>query len=136
MLSIAFISVPDMLLLLAVLLLLLPTFLVKRTAGGLAHKLGRLVGDLTGTGPRAGQQQARPPELERSAASLEEKYKKILGLTGAISPADIKRRWRELSRQYHPDQVQHLGPKLRVVAEREMKDINAAYEYLRKKYGL
>ena len=133
MLSIAFISVPDMLLLLAVLLLLLPTVLVKRGAGGIAHKFGRMVGGLTGQGPQA--QDRRRPELEMSAASLEERYKKILGLSGPITPADIKRRWRELSRQYHPDQVQHLGPKLRAVAEKEMKDINGAYQYLRKKYG-
>ena len=135
MISIAFLSVPDMLVLLAALLLLLPSFIVKRGASGVGRKLGQMVGDMIGAGSASRRQQARQPELEFSAAALEEKYKKILGLTGSITADDIKRRWRELSKQYHPDQVHHLGPKLKAVAEREMKDINAAYDYLRKKYG-
>ena len=136
MISIALVSVPAVLLLLVVLLLILPSFMVKRGMGGLARKLGRMVGGAGGRSARRRQEQYRAPALDTSAASLEEKYKKILGLSGNITPEDIKRRWRELSRQYHPDQVHHLGPKLRAVAEREMKDINAAYEYLRKKYGV
>jgi hypothetical protein len=136
MISLAFFSIPGLLVLVALLLFLLPAAWVKRGAGGLAHKLGRMVGGAGGAGWGARRPQDRPPVLEYSAAALEEKYKKILGLAGNITPEDLKRRWRELSRQYHPDQVHHLGPKLRAVAEREMKDINAAYEYLRKKYGV
>jgi DnaJ like chaperone protein len=37
--------------------------------------------------------------------------------------------------QYHPDRVAHLGPKLREVAEHEMKEINEAYDFFRRKYG-
>ena len=36
--------------------------------------------------------------------------------------------------QYHSDKVSHLGLKLRDVAERESRRINAAYEYLAKQY--
>jgi len=86
-------------------------------------------------GSHSRQRQGRQPELELSAVALEERYRKILGLIGPITPEAIKTRWRELSKQYHPDQVHHLGPKLKAVAEREMKEINAAYDYLRKKYG-
>lgn len=136
MTPIAFIvSVPDLLVLLVVLLFLLPTFIVKRGAGGIARKLGRMVGNFPGMGSQSWQRQARQPELEASAVSLEERYRKILGLYGPITAEAIKARWRELSKQYHPDQVHHLGPKLKAVAEREMKEINAAYDYLRKKYG-
>ncbi len=132
MFSIAIISVPGTLLLLAVLLFLLPTAVVKRGLGGLANRMGRALGDLTGSGSRPAPE--RPREIAASAASLEERAKKILGLSGPITPETLKARWRELSRQYHPDQVQHLGPKLRVVAEKEMTDINAAYQLLRKHY--
>jgi hypothetical protein len=131
MITLAFFSVPGVLVLLAVLLFLLPSTLVKRGASGLGRKLGRLVGSLGRTGTRPRQ----PYAFDLSAAALEEKYAKILGLKEPITPDAIKARWRELSKQYHPDQVHHLGPKLKAVAEREMKEINAAYDYLRKKYG-
>ena len=134
MFSLAFISGPDTLLFVAVLILLFPAFFIKRGVGVPLRNLGRLVGSLMGSGTRTRHSPA--PELEMSDTALEERSKKILGLSGRITPEDIKRRWRELSRQYHPDQVQHLGPKLRAVAEKEMKDINGAYQYLRKKYGV
>ena len=134
MFSLAFISGSDTLLLMAVLLLFFPAFFVKRGLGVPLRNLGRLVGSLTGSGSRTHRNPV--PDLEVSDAALEERAKKILGLTGNITPEDIKRRWRELSRQYHPDQVHHLGPKLRAVAEKEMKDINGAYQYLCKKYGV
>ena len=67
---------------------------------------------------------------------LDSKYASVLGLTGDLSAEKVKLRWRELAKQYHPDNVQHLGPKLREVAEQEMKAINQAYAYFQKKYGL
>ena len=78
----------------------------------------------------------QPPPSTQPKSDMELQYAKVLGLSGNISPDDLKRRWRDLSKQYHPDNVQHLGPKLREVAEREMKDINIAYQYFKNKYGL
>lgn len=63
-------------------------------------------------------------------------YANILGLHGQVSVNDVKRHYRSLVMQYHPDKVNHLGPKLREVAEREMKEINIAFEYFKNKYGI
>jgi len=63
-------------------------------------------------------------------------YAEVLGLRGRVSRDDIRQRYLELMRQYHPDKVNHLGPKLREVAERETKAINQAYEFFRSKYGM
>ncbi len=131
---IAFFSLPGFLVVLGLLLFLLPSSVVKRGLGGLANRLGRVVGNLAGGREHARSWRQRPRELAMLAME-EEEARRILGLPGAITPEELKRRWRELSRQYHPDQVHHLGPKLKAVAEREMKAINAAYDYLRKKYG-
>ena len=38
-------------------------------------------------------------------------------------------------REYHPDKVVALGPKLRELAENETKKINAAYEFFTDKYA-
>lgn len=62
-------------------------------------------------------------------------YGRILGLRGRVSAVDVRNRYRELATQYHPDKVNHLGPKLKEVAEREMQDINEAFEYFKRKYG-
>lgn len=63
-------------------------------------------------------------------------YGKILGLQGEVTKSDVKRRYRELADQYHPDKVNHLGPKLMEVAEAEMKAINEAYDYFKKVYDI
>jgi DnaJ-domain-containing protein 1 len=36
---------------------------------------------------------------------------------------------------YHPDRVSGLGPEFAEIAERKMKQINAAYEELQKKFA-
>jgi hypothetical protein len=63
-------------------------------------------------------------------------YGKALGLTGHITRDEVKRRYKDLCQQYHPDIVDRAGPKIKVVAEREMKEINEAYGYFRDKYGI
>ena len=63
-------------------------------------------------------------------------YGKVLGLKGRITKEDVKCSYRELCQQYHPDRVNHLGPKLKEVAEKEMKKINEAYAYFENMYGI
>ena len=62
-------------------------------------------------------------------------YGRILGLRGRVSAGDVRNRYRELAAQYHPDKVNHLGPKLKEVAGREMQEINEAIDYFKKRYG-
>ncbi len=74
------------------------------------------------------------PEMENSSPDV--RFAQVLGLSGKVTREDVKKRWRELTMQYHPDKVSHLGPKLREVAEQEMKAINEAYGFFRQKYGI
>ena len=48
---------------------------------------------------------------------------------------DIRAAYRRMVQLYHPDKVSELGPELREVAERHMKEINAAYEALKRRHG-
>ena len=48
----------------------------------------------------------------------------ILGLSGRPTTDVIKRAYKDLVMQCHPDRIQHLGPRLRDIAEQEMKRIN------------
>lgn len=81
------------------------------------------------------QKQHENSNRERKSIKDEEYYRNILGLGRTFTVEDIKRRYRELVAKYHPDKVNHLGEKLKEMAEREMKEINEAYEYFKKKYN-
>ena len=56
----------------------------------------------------------------------------VLGVRRGASKDEIISRYRELVRQYHPDKVTHMAPEFREVAERRMKEINAAYDALKR----
>jgi hypothetical protein len=59
----------------------------------------------------------------------------ILCIEGEITKDKVIRKWYELSSQYHPDKVQHLGEKLKILADNEIKKINAAYKFICDYYG-
>ena len=65
----------------------------------------------------------------------EEKYFAILGLSPGADFSEIKSAYRKLSMKYHPDKVGHLGDEFKKVAEEKMKEINSAYEYLKRKFA-
>lgn len=60
-------------------------------------------------------------------------YYAVLGLEPGADMETIKKAYRTLSMKYHPDKVVHLGEEFRRVAEEKMKEINVAYEYLKKR---
>ena len=75
---------------------------------------------------------------QREAAAggqLEEQYYAVLGLEPGADFAAIKKAYRKLSMQYHPDKVGHLGEEFKRVAEEKMKEINMAYDFFKKKFN-
>jgi DnaJ like chaperone protein len=75
---------------------------------------------------------------QREAATggrLEDQYYAVLGLEPGTDFAAIKKAYRKLSMQYHPDKVSHLGEEFQRVAEEKMKEINMAYDYFKKKFN-
>ncbi len=68
-------------------------------------------------------------------APSEDRYFEILGLTPGASWEEIRKAYRTLSMQYHPDKVNHLGEEFRRVAEEKMKELNVAYQHLEKRFG-
>ena len=69
------------------------------------------------------------------AAVSEERYYAVLGLQSGADFVTIKKAYRKLSMRYHPDKVGHLGDEFKGVAEEKMKEINAAYDYFKKKFN-
>lgn len=62
----------------------------------------------------------------------QEEYFQVLGLNPGASQEEIKKAYRELVRQYHPDKVRHLGEEFQKTADEKIRDINEAYEKLTK----
>ena len=56
----------------------------------------------------------------------------VLGVRSRASEEEITSAYRQLVQQYHPDKVADMAPEFREVAERRMKEINAAYEELKR----
>ena len=69
------------------------------------------------------------------ATISEEQYYAVLGLKTGADFVVIKKAYRKLSKQYHPDKVAHLGDEFKAVAEEKMKEINVAYDYFEKKFN-
>ena len=72
--------------------------------------------------------------MAQETVGSEESYYGILGLQPSADFDEIKKAYRNLSKEYHPDKVAHLGEEFRQVAEEKMKEINVAYNHLKKKF--
>jgi DnaJ like chaperone protein len=77
-----------------------------------------------------GQQSGSTSTKERP----EKLHATVLGVPEDADFATIKKAYRQLSMQYHPDKVAHLGAEFKRIAEEKMKEINVAYDYFRKKF--
>ncbi len=74
----------------------------------------------------------RNQQQQTTTAAAESRNFEILGLESGASQDEIKKAYRKLSMKYHPDKVRHLGDEFKDIAEKKMKEINAAYDYFKK----
>jgi hypothetical protein len=54
----------------------------------------------------------------------------VLGIDKGASKEEIRKRYRELAGQYHPDKVAHLGSEFQQLAEKKFKAVQWAYQRL------
>ena len=60
----------------------------------------------------------------------------ILGTNASASPEEIKKAYIVKVKEYHPDKVSGLGEELKTLAESKTKDINKAFEIIKKSRGI
>jgi DnaJ like chaperone protein len=60
----------------------------------------------------------------------------ILEITPDASDEEVKKAYRRLAVQYHPDKVAHLGDDIKKSATEKFQKLNAAYEEIRKQRGI
>ena len=66
---------------------------------------------------------------------LESAYQ-ILGITSTATPEEIKKAYRKMALENHPDKVGHLGEDIRKAAEEKFTQINVAYEKIKKQRNI
>ncbi len=73
--------------------------------------------------------------LHLKGDSLEDAYK-VLGLTPQATDEEVRKTYRRLALEHHPDRVAKLGDDVRKAAEKKFQEINAAKERIYKARGL
>ena len=60
----------------------------------------------------------------------------VLGVSRNASDDEIKKAYRKIAMENHPDKVGHLGEDIRKAAEEKFSRINVAYEKIKKQRGM
>jgi DnaJ like chaperone protein len=61
---------------------------------------------------------------------------KILEIDNSVPDDEVKKAYRRMARKYHPDTVSHLGDEIRMAAEEKFKEVNEAYEKIKKERNI
>ncbi|HOX70693.1 MAG: co-chaperone DjlA [Dokdonella sp.] len=83
------------------------------------------------SGPQGGYSGQRPP---RNTVPAADPYV-VLGIPRESDPRDIKRAYRKLMSQHHPDKLGNVPAELKHGAEARAREINAAYERIKSERG-
>jgi len=61
---------------------------------------------------------------------------KVLEISPDATDEEVKAAYRKMAVKYHPDKVEHLGPDIRKSAEDKFKQLQAAYDEIKKRRGM
>jgi hypothetical protein len=87
----------------------------------------------SGQGDAKDRSEVPPPKRESQSGALTAAFS-LLGLQPGASLEDASSAYRHLAAQNHPDKVAHMAPEFRELAERKMRELNAAYKQIQAFY--
>ena len=71
----------------------------------------------------------------RHAIAKRSDHYMVLGVDSSASIQDIKKAYKALAKQYHPDKVSHLGDELVEFAHQKFQEINDSYQAIKNERG-
>jgi hypothetical protein len=78
-------------------------------------------------------EEKKQPRSEQSDVGTRQRSAyEILGIAVGASAEEIVSAYHQMAKMYHPDRLVHLAPEFVALAEERMKEINAAYEELKR----
>ena len=80
------------------------------------------------------QKKSNDRSKNRIISSAEKKYASTLGINGAITIEEIKKKYKQLIFLYHPDRVSNTGKEIQELAKRKTQEINDAFTFFQNKY--
>lgn len=80
---------------------------------------------------RGNPKRCAPDEAETFRTGEFDPYE-VLKVPRDATQEEIHKAWVELAAQYHPDKAAHLGPDLQALAEKRFKEIQRAYDILKR----
>jgi len=74
------------------------------------------------------EQRRREEQQHQAEENRATSWHEVLNVSSGADIQEIRRAYKSLMSQYHPDKVASLGPELKEICERKTKEINSAYD--------
>ena len=97
--------------------------------------LGLLIGHLYDIGVFTGGYKPTPERPPPQASTPEDPYA-VLGIASSASNEELEAAYRRRMSEYHPDRVASAAQEIRDMAERRAREINTAYDTIKRQRGL
>ncbi len=103
--------------------------------GLLIRYLQKLRSQTAAKGPHQSDRQSdhQQPEEDGNTSDAQNRTPhEVLGISTDADQKEIQAAYRKLANQYHPDKVAHLGEEFNAMAEQRFKEIQKAYDELKR----
>lgn len=107
--------------------------LSKRIAGLV---IGLILGHLWDMGVLTGSARPRPERPSPPAAPADGDPYAVLGIASSAADDELEQAYRRLMSEYHPDRVANAAAEIREIADRRAREINQAYDHIKRQRGL
>ena len=98
--------------------------------------LGVVLGHLYDIGVLTGRYRAKPERPEPPATPADDDPYAVLGVAPRVSDEELEQAYRRRMSEYHPDRVANAAKEIRDMADQRAREINQAYDRIKRERGL
>jgi hypothetical protein len=98
--------------------------------------IGLILGHLYDMGVFSGSVKPKPERPPPPVAPAADDPYVLLGVAPAASDEELEQAYRRLMSEYHPDRVANAAKEIRDIADRRTREINQAYDSIRRERGI